>query len=241
MNAYHTWVIYSNVYLNNWGSAIRISVFQLSCEATSWLWGPTFSLLTYMIDILTVQFEVLWVVTSCSDVVRYERFGGPCCLHLQGELIDCSLVFFRSDKIIVSHISPVFHETRIKVCKNIILPVSLYGYEARSLTLKHHTFYIVYLKHVLSFVTCTIHQILLRWSSRGWGGRVMGEMKNVYKILIGEPERRKQLGSCRRRWEGNNRMSLRVIGCVILDWIHLAQYNDQWRALVNRIMNLRVP
>jgi hypothetical protein len=44
-----------------------------------------------------------------------------------------------------------------------------------------------------------------------------------------------------RRWEDNIRMDLREIGWKRVDWIHLAQDRDQWRALVNTVMNLRIP
>jgi hypothetical protein len=69
----------------------------------------------------------------------------------------------------------------------------------------------------------------------------MGEMRNVYRILVGKPEGKRPLGRPRRRWEDNIRMDLREIGCVGMDWIDLVQDRDQWRALVNMVMNLRVP
>jgi hypothetical protein len=65
----------------------------------------------------------------------------------------------------------------------------------------------------------------------------MGEMRNAYKILVGRPERRISFGIPRRRWDDNIRMDLRGF----VDWIHLAQDRDQWRAVVNTVMNLRVP
>jgi hypothetical protein len=68
-----------------------------------------------------------------------------------------------------------------------------------------------------------------------------GEKKNAYRILVGKPERRRPLGRPRRGWEDNIRMDLRVIGWSVMDWIHLAQDRDQWRALVKTAMNLRVP
>jgi hypothetical protein len=75
-----------------------------------------------------------------------------------------------------------------------------------------------------------------------WAGHVslMGEKRNVYRILMGKPEGKRPLGRPRRRWEGNIRMDLREIGCGGMDWIDLAQDRDQWRALVNTVMNLRV-
>jgi hypothetical protein len=69
----------------------------------------------------------------------------------------------------------------------------------------------------------------------------MGEIRNVYNILVGKPEGKRQLGRPRRRWEGNIRSDLREIGWQSVDWINLVQDRDQWRALVNKVMNLRVP
>jgi hypothetical protein len=59
--------------------------------------------------------------------------------------------------------------------------------------------------------------------------------------LIGNPEDKKPLQTPRRRWEHNIKIDLREIGWGDVDWIHLAQDRDQWRALVNSVMNLRVP
>jgi hypothetical protein len=59
--------------------------------------------------------------------------------------------------------------------------------------------------------------------------------------LVGKPEGNRPLGRPRRRWEDNIRMDLREIGWGGMEWIDLAQDRDQWRALVNMAMNLRVP
>jgi hypothetical protein len=66
----------------------------------------------------------------------------------------------------------------------------------------------------------------------------LGENRNAYRILVGKPEGRRTLGRPRRRWVDNIKMDLRGIGW---DWIDMAQDRDQWRALVNTILNLRVP
>jgi hypothetical protein len=57
----------------------------------------------------------------------------------------------------------------------------------------------------------------------------------------GKPEGKRQLGRCRRTWVDNIKMGLTVIGRGGMEWIHLVQDSDQWRALVNTVMNLRVP
>jgi hypothetical protein len=69
----------------------------------------------------------------------------------------------------------------------------------------------------------------------------MGDTRNAYRILVGKPEGKRPLGRPRRRLVDNIKMDLREIGWDDMDWIDLAQDRDQWRALVNTVMNLRVP
>jgi hypothetical protein len=68
-----------------------------------------------------------------------------------------------------------------------------------------------------------------------------GEKKNAYRLLVGTPERKRPLGRPRRRWVANIKMSLLEIGWGGVDSIGLSQDRDKWRALVNAVMNLRVP
>jgi hypothetical protein len=69
----------------------------------------------------------------------------------------------------------------------------------------------------------------------------MGEMRGAYNILVGRPEGRRPLGRIRHRWEDNIKMDLRETGFGVVDWIDLAQDRGRWHALVNTVMNLRVP
>jgi hypothetical protein len=69
----------------------------------------------------------------------------------------------------------------------------------------------------------------------------MGEKRNVYRLLVGEPEGKRPLGRPRRRWIDNIKMDLLEIGVSVVDWIGLAQDRHRWRPLVNSVMNLRVP
>jgi hypothetical protein len=67
------------------------------------------------------------------------------------------------------------------------------------------------------------------------------EKRNAYRIFVGNPEGKRPVGRPRRTWVNNIRMDLREIGLDGMDWIDLARDRDQWRALVNTVMNLRVP
>jgi hypothetical protein len=75
-----------------------------------------------------------------------------------------------------------------------------------------------------------------------WAGQVarVGERRNVYRVLVGKPEGKRRLGRPRHRWEDVIKMDLREIGWGGVDWIHLAQDRDRWRAVVSAVMNLRV-
>jgi hypothetical protein len=70
-----------------------------------------------------------------------------------------------------------------------------------------------------------------------WTGHVArrGETMNAYRILVGKPEGKRPLGTLSCRWVDNIKMDLRQIEWDGVDWIELAQYRDQWRALVNTV------
>jgi hypothetical protein len=72
-----------------------------------------------------------------------------------------------------------------------------------------------------------------------WEGHVarMREKRNVYRLLVGK----RPLGRPRHRWTDNIKMDLLEIGMNVVDWIGLAEDRYRWRALVNAVMNLRVP
>jgi hypothetical protein len=87
---------------------------------------------------------------------------------------------------------------------------------------------------------------IIKSSRMRWVGHVarMGEKRNVYRLLIGKPERKRPLGRPRHRWMDNIKMDLfgpfrdRIECCGLFG---LAQDRYRWRALVNSVMNLRVP
>jgi hypothetical protein len=68
----------------------------------------------------------------------------------------------------------------------------------------------------------------------------MEEERNAYNILVGKPGGKERLERLWCTWENNIRMDLREIGWKVLDWIHVAQDRDQWRAVVKTILILRV-
>jgi hypothetical protein len=68
-----------------------------------------------------------------------------------------------------------------------------------------------------------------------------GEKRNAYRLFVGKPEGKRPLGRPRHRWVDNIKMDLLEIGWGSVDWIGLAQDRNKWRALVNAVMNIRVP
>jgi hypothetical protein len=89
-----------------------------------------------------------------------------------------------------------------------------------------------------SFIIRIIKSKRMRWA--GHAAR-MREKRNAYRIFVGKPEGNIPLRRPRRRWMGNIKIDFREIGWDGVNWIDVAQDRDQWRALVNTVLNLRVP
>jgi hypothetical protein len=69
----------------------------------------------------------------------------------------------------------------------------------------------------------------------------MGEKRNLYRLLVGKPKGKRPLGRPRRRWIDDIKMDLLVIELSVVDWIGLTLERYRRRALVNSVMNLRIP
>jgi hypothetical protein len=78
----------------------------------------------------------------------------------------------------------------------------------------------------------------MRWE---WHIARMGTKGNAYRVLVGKPEGKEPLGRPRYMLEDNIKMDLREIGCGGTDGMNVSQDRDQWQALLNKVMNLRIP
>jgi hypothetical protein len=150
--------------------------------------------------------------------------------------------------------------------RNLILPVVLYRCKTRSLTLREEHRLSVFENRDLRRIfgpkrdevtggwrklhNAELHNLysspsiirIIKPRMR-WEGHVarMGEKTNGYRILVGKQEGKRSLGRPKLRWVDNIKMDLREIGWDGLDWIDMAQDRNQWRALVNMVINIRVP
>ena len=69
----------------------------------------------------------------------------------------------------------------------------------------------------------------------------MGDGRGVHRVLEGKPEGKRPLGRPRSRWKDNIKIDLQEVSGGCGDWMELAQDRESWRALVNAVMNFRVP
>jgi hypothetical protein len=156
---------------------------------------------------------------------------------------------------------------KVRIYTTTILLVVLYGCETWSLAVREEHKLRVFENRVLRRIFGTkrdrvmggwrtlhneeLHNLysspsiirIIRSRRMKWAGHVarMGEKRNVYRLLVGEPDGKRPLERQRRRWIDKFKMDLLDIGLSVVDWIGLVQDRYRWRALVNSVMNLRVP
>jgi hypothetical protein len=142
---------------------------------------------------------------------------------------------------------------KIRIYKTIILPVVLYGCENWNRVLRR-TFGArrdevtgewrkLHNEELRDLYSSLSISRIIKARKMSWAGHVarMGEKRNGYRLLVGKPAGKRPLGRPRRRWLDNIRMDLVEVRWGDVDWIGVAQDRDRWRALVNAVMNLRVP
>ena len=83
-----------------------------------------------------------------------------------------------------------------------------------------------------------IKSVTMRWTEHV---AYMGERRGLCRVLVRKPEGKRPFGRPRHRWEDDIQMDLQEVRCGGMDWIELAQDRDRRRALVNAVMNIRVP
>jgi hypothetical protein len=158
---------------------------------------------------------------------------------------------------------------KIRIYNTVILPMVLYGCETWSLTLtKEHRVRMFEYRVLRRIFGPKRDEVMGEWREMHneelhdlysspsmssirimkvrmmrWAGHVarMGEKRNAYRLLVGKPEEKSLLGRPRHRWVDNIRMDSVEVGWGDVDWIGLSQDRDRWRALVNSVLNLRVP
>ena len=102
----------------------------------------------------------------------------------------------------------------------------------------------IYTKHINTLCGQNVEFVSVELCGKmRWVGHVasMGERRGIYTVLVGKPEGKRPLGRPRHKWEDNIKIDLQEVGCGGMDWIELPEDRDRWRALVNAILNLRVP
>jgi hypothetical protein len=156
---------------------------------------------------------------------------------------------------------------KIGIYKTIILPVVLYGCETWSLTLRDEHRLRVFENRVLRRIfgpkrdegtgewrtlhneeLCDLYSSpsiirIIKSRRMRWAGHVarIGAKRNAYRLLVGKPEGKRPLGRPRHRWVDNIKMDLGEVEWGDVDWIGLTKDTNRWRALVNSVLNLRVP
>jgi hypothetical protein len=204
-------------------------------------------------DCLTSFKEILGISFLIQkEIKRRLNSGNACYLSVQNLL---------SSRLLSTNL-------KIRLYKTIILPVVLYGCETWSLMLRKEHRLRMFENRVLRSIfgpkrdevtgewrkfhteelcdlysSSSIIRIIKSRRMMRWAGHVvrMDEKRNAYRLLVGKPEGKRPLGRPRRRWVNNIRMDLGEVEWSDVYWSGLAQDRKRWRALVNLVLNLRVP
>jgi hypothetical protein len=128
-------------------------------------------------------------------------------------------------------------EHRLRVFENRVLR-RIFGPKRGAVTGKWRELHNEELRDLYSSIS-----IIRIIKSRRWAGHVarLGDKRNAYRLLVGKPEGKRPLGRPRCMWVDNIRMDVGEVGWGDVDWIGLAKDRNRWRALVNWVLNLRVP
>jgi hypothetical protein len=209
--------------------------------------------------------------SSIERVERFKYFGTMLTIqnYIQAE-IKCRLklenaCYYSVQNLLSSGL--LSKNLKIKIYRNIILPVILYGCEAWSLTLREERRLKVFENRVLRRLfgpkrdegtgewkelhneelndMYSLHNYVRVVKSRRmrWAGYVthMGEEIDVHRDLVGKTKGKRPLGRPRRNWEDNIKRDLEEVEVDCGDWMERAQDRDSWRALVSTVMNFGIP
>jgi hypothetical protein len=202
------------------------------------------------------QFKYLGTTITNQNLIREE---------IKRRLNSDNARYHSVQNLLSSHL--LSKNVKVRMYKTIILPVVLYGHETWSLTLREEHKLRVFENRVLRRIfgpkkdgvmgrrrklhNEELHNLyslpsiirIIKLRRMRWAGHValMGEKRNMCRLLVRKPEVKRPLGRPRCRWTCNIKMDLLEIELCIVDWIGLAQDMHRWRALVNAVMNLWVP